>query len=147
MTLMPLVPGRCATGISKKVDMSKYQTLSEEQKVKIKVIPSHWVWGGVLGESAKCYERGTSLLLSPSVMCMQPLHVAAAALLLFEAANLVQALATQALRAANIELCAGRPGGKNEGGNATACPWRGHHRGGGGVHLYSRRPGGFTYTW
>ncbi|GAX73139.1 hypothetical protein CEUSTIGMA_g592.t1 [Chlamydomonas eustigma] len=37
MTLMPLVPGRCATGISQRVDMSKYQTLSEEQKAKIQV--------------------------------------------------------------------------------------------------------------
>ena len=37
MTLMPLVSGRCATGISKVVDMSKYQTLSEEQKARIKV--------------------------------------------------------------------------------------------------------------
>ncbi len=65
MTLMPLVSGRCtlgreerilagkalverasracyslhrcATGVRKRVDMSKYQTLSEEQKAKIKV--------------------------------------------------------------------------------------------------------------
>lgn len=37
MTLLPLVPGQCATGVSKKaIDMSKYQTLSEEQKAKIK---------------------------------------------------------------------------------------------------------------
>lgn len=50
MTLVPLVPGRCATGISKKVDMSKYQTLSEEQKVKIKVSPLHGVWGVVLAQ-------------------------------------------------------------------------------------------------
>lgn len=33
MTLMPLVPGRCATGVKKNIDMSKYETLSEEQKV------------------------------------------------------------------------------------------------------------------
>ena len=37
MTLLPLVPGQCATGVSKKaIDMSKYQTLNEEQKAKIK---------------------------------------------------------------------------------------------------------------
>ena len=39
MTLLPLVPGRCATGVSKKaIDMSKYQTLSDEQKAKIKEV-------------------------------------------------------------------------------------------------------------
>jgi len=38
MTLMPVVPGRPATGVSKRVDMSKYQTLSEEQKAKIKAV-------------------------------------------------------------------------------------------------------------
>jgi len=37
MTMIHLVPGNCATGISKTFDMSKYQTLSEEQKAKIKV--------------------------------------------------------------------------------------------------------------
>ncbi|KAG1671376.1 hypothetical protein FOA52_011873 [Chlamydomonas sp. UWO 241] len=38
MTLLPLVPGRCATGVKKKVDMSKYETLSEEQKTKIAAV-------------------------------------------------------------------------------------------------------------
>jgi hypothetical protein len=37
MTLVPLVPGRCATGV-KKVDMSKYEKLSEEQKSKIAAV-------------------------------------------------------------------------------------------------------------
>lgn len=37
MTLLPLVAGKPATGVTMKVDMSKYQTLSEEQKAKIKV--------------------------------------------------------------------------------------------------------------
>lgn len=37
LTSLLLVPGRPATGVAKKVDMSKYQTLSEEQKAKIQV--------------------------------------------------------------------------------------------------------------
>jgi len=35
MTSLLMVPGRPATGVTKRVDMSKYQTLSEEQKAKI----------------------------------------------------------------------------------------------------------------
>jgi hypothetical protein len=38
MTLLPLIPGRPATGVSKRVDMSKYQTLSEEQKAKMQAV-------------------------------------------------------------------------------------------------------------
>lgn len=38
MTLVPLVPGRYATGISRRVDMGKYQTLSDEQKAKIQAV-------------------------------------------------------------------------------------------------------------
>ncbi|GIL83718.1 hypothetical protein Vretifemale_12457 [Volvox reticuliferus] len=35
MSLMPLVPGTCATGVSKRIDMSKYKTLSPEQLAKL----------------------------------------------------------------------------------------------------------------
>lgn len=35
MSLLPLVPGRPATGTKAQIDMSKYQTLSEEQKEKL----------------------------------------------------------------------------------------------------------------
>lgn len=35
MTLLPLVPGRPASGTKASMDMSKYQTLSEEQKQKL----------------------------------------------------------------------------------------------------------------
>ncbi|KAI8466349.1 MAG: alpha subunit of mitochondrial F1F0 ATP synthase [Monoraphidium minutum] len=38
MTLLPLVPGRPATGSKATVDMSKYQTLSEEQKGRIAAV-------------------------------------------------------------------------------------------------------------
>jgi hypothetical protein len=37
LSSLMLVPGRPATGVTKRVDMSKYQTLSEEQKAKIQV--------------------------------------------------------------------------------------------------------------
>ncbi|GLC68001.1 hypothetical protein PLESTF_000633300 [Pleodorina starrii] len=35
MSLLPLVPGTCATGVSKRIDMSKYKTLSPEQLAKL----------------------------------------------------------------------------------------------------------------
>ncbi|KAG2429129.1 hypothetical protein HYH02_014166 [Chlamydomonas schloesseri] len=35
MSLVPLVPGTCATGVSKRIDMSKYKTLSPEQLAKL----------------------------------------------------------------------------------------------------------------
>jgi len=35
MTLLPLVPGRPATGVSQRIDTSKYTTLSEEQRSRI----------------------------------------------------------------------------------------------------------------
>ncbi|KIY91673.1 F1F0 ATP synthase, alpha subunit, partial [Monoraphidium neglectum] len=39
MSLLPLVPGRPATGTSRKaIDMSKYQTLSEDQKQRIALV-------------------------------------------------------------------------------------------------------------
>jgi hypothetical protein len=48
MSLVPLLPGRCATGIKVAVnmDMGKYQTLSEEQKAKVKAALEKKVgWG------------------------------------------------------------------------------------------------------
>eukprot|EP00798_Chlamydomonas_sp_ICE-L_P012133 gene12133-15243_t len=38
MTLLPVIPGRPATGVSMRVDMSKYTTISEEQKAKIEAV-------------------------------------------------------------------------------------------------------------
>jgi hypothetical protein len=38
MTLLPLVPGRPASGTKASLDMSKYQTLSEEQKQKLQEV-------------------------------------------------------------------------------------------------------------
>lgn len=38
MTLLPLVPGRPASGTKASKDMSKYQTLSEEQKEKLRQV-------------------------------------------------------------------------------------------------------------
>jgi hypothetical protein len=38
MTLLPLVPGRAATGTKASLDFSKYQTLSEEQKAKLQEV-------------------------------------------------------------------------------------------------------------
>ncbi|GBF87937.1 ATP synthase subunit alpha [Raphidocelis subcapitata] len=38
MSLLPLVPGRPATGSKQGVDMSKYQTLSEEQKARMAAV-------------------------------------------------------------------------------------------------------------
>ncbi|GLI64321.1 hypothetical protein VaNZ11_007548 [Volvox africanus] len=35
MSLVPLVPGTCATGVSRRIDMSKYKTLSPEQLAKL----------------------------------------------------------------------------------------------------------------
>jgi hypothetical protein len=49
MSLVPLLPGRCATGVKAAVnlDMGKYQTLSEEQKAKIKAALEKKVCWGV----------------------------------------------------------------------------------------------------
>jgi hypothetical protein len=38
MTLLPLVPGRPASGTKASLDLSKYQTLSEEQKAKLQEV-------------------------------------------------------------------------------------------------------------
>lgn len=38
MSLLPLVPGRPASGTKASIDMSKYKTLSEEQKEKLKAM-------------------------------------------------------------------------------------------------------------
>jgi hypothetical protein len=38
MTLLPLVPGRPASGTKVALDMSKYTTLSEEQKEKMRQV-------------------------------------------------------------------------------------------------------------
>lgn len=38
MSLLPLVPGRPATGTKASIDMSKYQTLTDEQKEKLKAM-------------------------------------------------------------------------------------------------------------
>lgn len=38
MTLLPLVPGRPASGTKASLDLSKYQTLTEEQKAKLQEV-------------------------------------------------------------------------------------------------------------
>lgn len=38
MTLLPLVPGRPASGTKASIDMNKYKTLTEEQKEKLKAM-------------------------------------------------------------------------------------------------------------
>jgi hypothetical protein len=38
MTLLPLVPGRPASGTKVALDMSKYTTLTEEQKEKMRQV-------------------------------------------------------------------------------------------------------------
>ncbi|KXZ53834.1 hypothetical protein GPECTOR_6g752 [Gonium pectorale] len=58
MSLLPLVPGTCATGVSKRIDMSKYKTLSPEQLAKLeaalraKQLAEELAAGGGSGELA-----------------------------------------------------------------------------------------------
>jgi hypothetical protein len=49
LSALLVVPGRPATGVSKRVDLSKYQTLSEEQKAKMKVRATNRKAGQGLG--------------------------------------------------------------------------------------------------
>lgn len=48
MTLLPLVPGRPASGTKASLDLSKYQTLSEEQKAKLQEVLDKRKVGGCL---------------------------------------------------------------------------------------------------